>query len=286
MRKSQVFVVGLVALGVIAACGVDAVDLASKTCPCPAELTCDPVANRCVPPGSIKPATATPICTPKSCDDLGVECGATNDGCDGLLDCGACTVANTVCIADTHKCACQPKNCADQGAECGEVPSGCGDTFRCPACPGGTNCGGGGPNKCGTAACVPATCASLGACGKISDGCGKILDCGGCVSPAVCGGGGVANKCGCVAKTCAQAGWQCGTGSDGCGGTRTCAGCPGTFVCDSGSHTCKCGTPPVPLTCDTAHWECGTGSDGCGGTLTCRTCSGTEHCTAAHKCDD
>ncbi len=193
MRKSKVIVMVLAAHGVFVACGVDAVDLADKTCPCPAELTCDAVSNRCVPPGSIKPAATTPICTPKACDALNVECGATNDGCGGLLDCGKCSLANTTCIADTHTCTCQPRNCAMQGAECGEVPSGCGETFKCAACPADRpNCGGNGPNRCGTAACVPSTCAGLGACGTISDGCGKVLECGGCTLPAVCGGGGVA----------------------------------------------------------------------------------------------
>jgi hypothetical protein len=280
-----VIVVALAALGVFAACGVDAIDFTGKTCPCPDALECDNATNRCVPRGSLQPAS-TPICTPKSCADRGVECGATNDGCDGLLDCGKCTLPNTTCIADTNKCVCQPQNCAMQGAECGEVPSGCGETFKCDACPPALpNCGGAGPNKCGTATCVPKTCVGLGACGTVSDGCGKVLECGGCTSPASCGGGGVANKCGCVAKSCAQVGWQCGTGPDGCGGTRTCSPCPGTFTCENGNHTCKCGTPPVPLTCTTAGWKCGTGSDGCGGTLTCPACSGGAQCEQ-HRCED
>ena len=285
MRRSRVIVVCLAALGVFAACGVDGVNLTNKTCPCPADLTCDTAANRCVPPGSIKPATpatAAPVCAPKSCDDLAVECGATDDGCGGLLDCGKCTVADTTCNADTHKCVCQPKNCAAQGAECGEVPSGCGEVFKCAACPTAQpNCGGAGPNKCGTAACVPATCASLGACGSVSDGCGTILDCGGCTSPAVCGGGGVANKCGCAVKTCAQAGWQCGTGPDNCGGTRTCPACSGSNMTCDATHLCKC----VPLTCQTAGWQCGSGSNGCGGTLTCPACSSGYQCEPDHKCE-
>lgn len=46
-------------------------------------------------------------------------------------------------------------------------------------------------------ACVPSTCASVGAtCGPVSDGCGRVLDCGGCTAPETCGGGGVPNKCG------------------------------------------------------------------------------------------
>lgn len=281
MRRSKVIVVGLAAFGVFAACGVDAINLADKTCPCPADLTCDLASNRCVAPGSIKPATTTPLCTPKSCEQLNVECDGTDDGCGNFLDCGKCTLANTICIAG--KCACQPQTCPMQGAECGKVPSGCGDTYDCgDKCPTALpNCGGNGANKCGTAACVPLTCAGL--CGTVSDGCSKILDCGGCTLPAVCGGGGFPNKCGCAVKTCAQAGWQCGTGPDNCGGTRTCPACVGSNkTCDNPSHTCKC----TPLTCATAGWQCGSGSDGCGGTLTCPACPSGYHCDDKHKCDD
>ena len=284
MQTSKIVVLGLTALGIFAACGVDAIDLADKTCPCPSELVCDPVANRCVPPGSIKPVAVTPICTPKSCDQLGTECGSTDNGCGGALDCGACALPNTACNGVSHKCDCVGRTCEMQGAECGEVPSGCGQVYKCADCPAATpNCGGAGPNKCGTAACVPATCASLGACGTISDGCGKVLDCGGCAAPQVCGGGGVANKCGCAVKTCAQVGWQCGAGPDNCGGTRDCLACTGSnMTCDVVNHVCKC----TPLTCQTAGWQCGTGSDGCGGVLTCPACNVGLHCTTSHHCDD
>ena len=55
---------------------------------------------------------------------------------------------------------------------------------------------GGGPNRCGTEACVPKTCTEIGAeCGSASDGCSATIDCGECVAPEVCGGGGEANVC-------------------------------------------------------------------------------------------
>jgi len=31
-------------------------------------------------------------CTPTTCDAHNVECGATSNGCGGLLDCGGCAV--------------------------------------------------------------------------------------------------------------------------------------------------------------------------------------------------
>jgi hypothetical protein len=273
----RITAVSLATLAIVAACGVDDLDLASKTCPCPADLACDASTNRCVPAGTLKP-TATIPCVARSCAELGVECGATNDGCGGALDCGKCSQADRACNADLHACVCQPQNCAAQGAECGEVPSGCGDTFKCPACPPSLpNCGGAGPNRCGVSVCVPETCASLGACGLVSDRCGGILDCKGCAAPETCGGGGVPNRCGCTPQTCAQVGWQCGSGPDGCGGTRTCAPCAGG-ACNA-RHIC-CGVTP---TCASLGWQCGSGADGCGGTLTCPACA-TGRCDR-HVCE-
>ena len=64
-------------------------------------------------------------------------------------------------------------------------------------------------------ACVPRTCASVGAnCGSIANGCGGVLDCGTCVAPETCGGGGTANRCGSPASLSAtlstQTDWQTG----------------------------------------------------------------------------
>ena len=62
---------------------------------------------------------------------------------------------------------------------------------------GGTADAGKDSNQPVDTACVPRTCASVGAyCSYISDGCGALLACGTCVAPETCGGGGTANKCG------------------------------------------------------------------------------------------
>jgi hypothetical protein len=272
----------------IFACAADNIDFTTKTCPCPDDLKCDTTTNHCFAPDTLTPSSTSPSCAPKSCDELGVECGVTDDGCSRVLECAKCLPGSS-CNADTHRCVCQPLNCAAQGAECGEVASGCGEVFKCTGvCPvDRPNCGGNGPNKCGVNACTPLKC-SGSRCGTLSDGCGAVLNCGNtCKAPAVCGGGGEANKCGCTAKTCSQAGWQCGSGPDECGNTRTCPQCTGGNNCDP-NHKCV-GGACVKLTCQTAGWECGSGSDGCGGTLSCGSCPGSvgnDHCKSNHTCED
>jgi len=98
------------------------------------------------------------MCIPKTCADLGQNCGPAADGCGGLIaSCGTCNAA----AGDT---------CGGGG-----VPSVCGHTCKpLTACPAGLNCG------------------------PIADGCGGIISCGGmCATPGqICGGGGMANVCG------------------------------------------------------------------------------------------
>ncbi len=78
-------------------------------------------------------------CTPKTCDDLGYECGSGYDnGCGGTVDCGSCKTHQT---CENGKCVEQPW-CGDHRCE-----SDIGETcFNCPAdC--GLCCGNG---KCET----------------------------------------------------------------------------------------------------------------------------------------
>jgi hypothetical protein len=106
----------------------------------------------------------------------------------------------------------------------------------CGPCPEGGRCGGDG--VCGPRACVPATCASLGAeCGTVPDGCGGRLDCGPCPRGETCGGGGVPNVCaapGCRLLTCGLLEKECGAVPDGCGGTLDCGTCPEGETCGGG----------------------------------------------------
>jgi len=128
-----------------------------------------------------------------------------------------------------------------------------------------------------TGACVPTSCAALGAvCGTTSDGCGSTLSCGNCVSPATCN---ASNQCSCTPKTCASVGAQCGTVSDGCGGTLNCGNCVSPATCNA-SNQCSC----TPKTCATLGAQCGTVSDGCGGTLNCGNCVSPATCNTSNQC--
>jgi hypothetical protein len=105
-------------------------------------------------------------------------------------------------------------------------------------------------NVCGSARCLPATCAELGTeCGGVPDGCGGVLDCGTCAAGEVCGGGGVPNVCaapGCRPATCAFLGKDCGTVPDGCGGVLACGACAEGETCGGGGVANVCHrAPPV-----------------------------------------
>ncbi len=72
-------------------------------------------------------------CQPKTCQDLGYECGQADDGCGGTLDCGGCG-EHQAC--ENHKCVenCTPKTCDDLGYKCGQADDGCGGTLDCGTC--------------------------------------------------------------------------------------------------------------------------------------------------------
>jgi hypothetical protein len=208
-------------------------------------------------------------CKPKTCADLGANCGPAADGCGALVDCGTCT-APAVCggggVANVCGTGCKGLTCADLKATCGKQGDGCGAVIDCGTCTAPETCGGGGKaNTCGSftgdaGACTKKTCTDYSAnCGWVSDGCGGLVDCGTCSSPAICGGGGKPNVCGggtvvmCTPKTCATAGANCGPIGDGCGGIiASCGTCTAPAICGGG------GTPSV----------CGGGS-GDGGTPAC-----------------
>jgi hypothetical protein len=79
-------------------------------------------------------------CAPKTCAQLGYNCGQAGDGCDdgAVLDCGTCPIGpnlrrrrrGRVRRTDVH-----PRTCVDAGAQCGIIGNGCGGT--------------GTPNQCG-----------------------------------------------------------------------------------------------------------------------------------------
>jgi hypothetical protein len=199
-------------------------------------------------------------CTPKSCKDLGYNCGINADGCGGTNDCGVCP-ANQSCGAGGgfSQCAdptllpdggrvCTPKMCSDLGYDCGIAADGCGGTVNCgPAtCPAGGFCGGGGFDKCGgqtmlgspdgaASLCVPATCASRGYnCGFAGDGCGGTIgSCGTCSSALLCGS----------------------VNPNVCGSNVPCTGlCTQQAACDGGTTTTLSGTVRAGLQEGSTSW--------------------------------
>jgi hypothetical protein len=145
-----------------------------------------------------------PSCTPKTCAELGANCGFLGDGCGNPIDCGPCVAPETCggCGTPNVCCVpgCQPRTCAQLGLSCGPAGDGCGNIIDCGPCVPPDTCGGGGvPGECGHSSCVPLTCELAGAqCGYIGDGCGGQIDCGPCEWPLTCGGGGVPNVCGSI----------------------------------------------------------------------------------------
>lgn len=240
------------------------------SCTLPATCGGAGVPNQCGVGGS---------CTPKTCPQLGAECGQVPDGCGNLLTCSPCPTGTTCGGGGVaNKCgapSCTPRTCAQQGIECGQTGDGCGNLLTCPPCPTGTTCGGGGvPNQCGAPSCTPLTqCPPGKDCGTMPNGCGGVITCGTCPAGQTCGGGGAPNVCGaasCSPKTCTDLGAQCGVVSDQCGGTATCPQCPNGQFCN-GQNICVA-TTCTPKTCAELGVECGPTADTCGGVIQCPEC--------------
>jgi hypothetical protein len=221
------------------------------------------------------------LCTPKTCAQLGYNCGPAADECGNLLQCGSCTspqycggAGANVCGGSVYVAAdggtvslCTPETCAQLGYNCGAAGDGCGNLLNCGSCTSPQYCGGGGTNVCGGSVyvaadggtvnlCTPKTCAQLGYdCGPAGDGCGNLLNCGSCTLPQYCGGGAAANVCGgsvyvaadggtvnlCTPKTCAQLGYNCGPAADGCGNLLNCGSCASPEYCGGGGGANVCG---------------------------------------------
>lgn len=95
-------------------------------------------------------------CVPKTCDQLGIGCGQSGDGCDDgvVQSCGGCTNGRVCGQGGPNQCgtgACIPRTCGDAQATCGLLGDGCGGIVDCGDCPQGAACGGDDvPNQCGT----------------------------------------------------------------------------------------------------------------------------------------
>jgi hypothetical protein len=195
-------------------------------------------------------------CTPKTCAQLGFNCGKAVT-CGMLINCNA--------------------NGSDAGPDC---PAGqvCGAMMP-NVCGSGASGGDGGP-KGDAGTCTPKTCMQLAYdCGEAVS-CGMVINCNAngsttpdCPAGQVCGGNGMANQCvggvsgdggaNCTPKTCAGLGYNCGLASNGCNGTINCNanGSTTTPDCPTGEI---CGYNGIPNVCGPTST-----SSGCeGGTTT------------------
>jgi len=236
----------------------------------------------------VTPAIA--VCTPKTCQQLGAQCGMQGDGCGGLTtNCGTCPAPQTcggggvpgVCGA-----GCTPRTCAQLGFNCGQQADGCGGVIGCGTCTAPQTCGGGGtPGVCGGTGCVPKTCTQLGfTCGPQSDGCGNVIPCGTCPAGQSCGAQ-APGQCGaisCAPLTCAQQGLACGPAGDGCGNVIQCGSCVPPDTCGGSGTQGVCGhsgcTPIASCAQVNPAFNCGPLADGCGGTIDCGTCTAPATC--------
>jgi hypothetical protein len=91
-------------------------------------------------------------CTPRTCMQLGADCGPQGDGCGGVIQCGDCPPGQACGAGGANKCGatpCVPRTCEEAGAACGVIGDGCNGTVDCGPCPPGQSCGGAGtPNQC------------------------------------------------------------------------------------------------------------------------------------------
>ena len=226
------------------------------------------------------------ICTQSTCQQQGLSCGQTGDGCGNVLDCGTCMspatcVSGQCVVPDAGGCA--PSTCQAQNLACGLAGDGCGNTLNCGMCTAPATCVNG---QCvstdGGSGCAPVTCNQLQLqCGQAGDGCGGLLDCGTCPPGSSCIGGLCvgSDAGGCVPATCAQQNLACGQAGDGCGGILDCGTCPAGATCVSGQCTTSdAGGGCVPLTCQQENVDCGFTGDGCGNLLDCGMCVAPETC--------
>jgi hypothetical protein len=224
-RSLSVVSVGLVILGASACGGVNSAGIGGS--PDGGGDSTTPHTDSGMGPLHKQDGSSGP-CTPRTCADLGANCGPQGDGCGSLLQCGTCTGSET---------------CGGGGK-----PNQCGT---------GSSAGD------GASPCVPTTCTvAKASCGPVGDGCGNVLQCGTCTAPEVCGGAGIPYVCGdgmgadgaaCLAPlgSCASAaGPVCvnfQTDSNNCGSCGV--ACATGLACIVGVCTPQC---TGSVTCDTA----------------------------------
>jgi len=217
-------------------------------------------------------------CVPKTCAQLGASCGAVEDTCGNVIDCGDCEAPNTCGGGGVpHQCGCTPKSCAQVGASCGLIDTGCGEV-SCGTCVPPDTCSGGGiPWQCGCscsldharASCLAGNC-TIEACDVGWANCDG-QEANGCETDVA---GGTEN-CGECGHVCSLANAQevvCEAGS-----CRLVACNPGFQDCDQvGDNGCETNTAADPMNCGSCSNVCPPS----GGTPACV----QGHCTVT-SCD-
>jgi hypothetical protein len=227
-------------------------------------------------------------CQAQSCQQQGLACGQTGDGCGNVLDCGTCTSPASCiggrCVAPDSGSGCTPSSCQQQSLSCGQAGDGCGNVLDCGTCTGSAACIGG---RCVTSdagpGCVASSCSQQNlTCGQAGDGCGNIIDCGTCAAGASC----IRGSCvtvdggGCTPASCEQLNLACGQAGDGCGNVIDCGTCAAGATCIGG----QCVTPDgggggcVAIPCEQQNLNCGYAGDGCGNLLNCGVCVAPATC--------
>lgn len=82
-------------------------------------------------------------CVPKTCSQIGKQCGVQDNGCSGTLNCGSCTYGNCIngtCVIEQPGCTSQSNTTTCANAQCDKV-NNCGDVVDCPqSCSAGYVC--------------------------------------------------------------------------------------------------------------------------------------------------
>ncbi len=120
-------------------------------------------------------------CVPKTCSQLGKQCGMWNNTCGGIVTCPSCTYGNCIngtCVIEQPGCVPQSNSTTCASAQCDKV-NNCGDVVDCPqSCSAGYVC------STSSGMCLRSCVRNCQGkqCGD--DGCGGV--CGSCNSGYTC----------------------------------------------------------------------------------------------------
>ena len=223
-------------------------------------------------------------CIPRTCAQIGANCGEAPDDCGGSIACGECPTGQTCGGGGKNQCGsapCSARTCAQTGTGCGKVSDGCSGVIDCGSCTAPETCGGAGiPFQCGCQCTLPnalTSCSSTGCsvqscetgfadCNAVAaDGCEVAI-----TSDAMnCGVCGKACSFGNAQGICANGACQLGACNDGYSNCDQQApnGCEANTLvnplhCGTCNHACpSSGGKPVCLngSCDISDCDAGLG---------------------------